>query len=78
MAAHDGVMAALLAQIGFQGGEAIFEGPASIIEAFSGDQRFISELTNNFGGHYYILDAAPKSIPLGDRFKHLLKLFFKL
>ncbi len=77
VAVRNGVTAALLAQIGFQGPPAIFEGPHNVFDSFSGEYNF-SELTRNLGTHYEVMDTSIKKYPVGAPIQAPLEGLFKI
>ena len=63
-AVRNGVTAALLAQIDFQGPPAIFEGPHNVFDSFSGEHNYRA-LTKDLGTVYHVMDTSIKKYPVG-------------
>jgi 2-methylcitrate dehydratase len=62
MAVQSGVMAALMAQRGYTGTIAVFEGKEGIMDVFGPDWN-IDKLTANLGSSYKILECGMKAFP---------------
>jgi len=76
--ARNGVTAALLAQVGFQGVPDIFEGSSNVLDAFSGEGNSPGQLIKDLGKYYYIIDGFIKNIREADLLKRLWKVCLKL
>jgi 2-methylcitrate dehydratase PrpD len=77
LAARNGVTAALLAQSGFSGPPAIFEGRYNVLEAFS-DKATMTPLTDQLGSRFEIMLTGLKLYPVC-RFLHAaLDAFFEI
>ena len=63
-AVRNGVTAALLAQIDFQGPPAIFEGPHNVFDSFSGEHNYRAP-TKDLGTVYHVMDTSIKKYPVG-------------
>jgi 2-methylcitrate dehydratase PrpD len=80
IAARNGVVAALLANEGYQGPPSIFDGPYNLFEAFSSDAFNFEPLTQDLGTRFEIMNTSLKlysscrhtHAPL-DAFFHLIK-----
>ncbi|MBI2853852.1 MAG: MmgE/PrpD family protein [Chloroflexi bacterium] len=64
VAARNGVTAAFLAQSGFKGPPAVFEGQHNIFDAFSSSNNFAA-LTRELGVHFEIADTVFVKYPVG-------------
>ncbi len=73
--ARDGVTAALWAQAGLTATRQIFEGVDNLFNAFGGDP---SELTNELGSRYELLDTSIKKYPVGQPVQATLEAYFTL
>lgn len=62
MAVQSGVLAALMAQRGYSGTEAVFEGKEGLMDVFGPDWA-VDKLTGNLGKTYKILDCSMKAFP---------------
>ncbi len=77
VAVRNGVTAALLAQLDFQGPPAIFEGPHNVFDSFSGEHNF-AELTRALGTSYAIMETPIKKYPVGAPIQAPLEGLFKI
>ncbi|MBN1755341.1 MmgE/PrpD family protein [bacterium] len=62
MAVQSGVLAALMAQKGYTGTEAVFEGKEGLMDVF-GPEWDINELTGGLGENFQILECGMKAFP---------------
>lgn len=62
MAVQSGILAALMAQKGYSGTEAIFEGKEGLMNVFGPDWA-LEKLTGSLGEHFKILDCSMKAFP---------------
>lgn len=62
MAVQSGVLAALMAQKGYSGTEAVFEGKEGLMDVFGPDWD-MSKLTGNLGDSFKILECGMKAFP---------------
>lgn len=65
LGARNGVTAALLARIGFDGPLSVFDGESSILKYQAGDRYDSEELTRNLGKKFTIMDASIKLYSVG-------------
>ncbi len=76
-AVRNGITAALLAQIDFQGPPAIFEGPHNVFDSFSGEHNY-GALTKDLGTVFHVMDTSIKKYPVGAPIQAPLEGLFKI